>query len=136
MTDSAEPATNHSGDVNKMVDPFREAARQAAREAVAASPAWSFYSTDEILAGKADRSPALWSALLGADAALAAIAPLIRAQCAEVARERAKVNLSMADWHRAEGDTHSPKTWVRDARSNEAERIERAILALNEKETT
>ena len=86
MTDSAEPAaTDHSGDANKMVDPFREAARQAAREAVARSEDEQGLIAEWTLATREGRHDDTWPvryALTGADAALAAVLPIVVNQMA------------------------------------------------------
>ena len=139
MTDSAEPAaTDHSGDANKMVDPFREAARQAAREAVARSEDEQGLIAEWTLATREGRHDDTWPvryALTGADAALAAVLPMVVAKCVGVAQERVRINRRAA------------LTCINGSRekmrlldeANGAESIERAILALattSEGETT
>lgn len=114
-------------------DPIHEAARQAAREAVARrhEKADRWFYADEIRACEHDDDQDVADALTGADAALDTILPLIRDQ---VLREAAAVAVARetALGREATLTTGSDRDYAR-AREDEAATIKRAILVLVER---
>jgi hypothetical protein len=124
--------TDHSVDINKMVDnDIREVAKQAAREAVAQG--YDHQATRDpehrerwldtaacIRSGEWDANSDVSTAILGALAALDAVAPLIVGRCAETARGDQNADLR---------DDDRVRFWV-SGRKDAAD----AILALAPKE--